>query len=104
MSNNTTEKTEYQILREKLNDRNFAFEFFENKEIEAKRLLDELLSVATGSSVVKGTWNEWANQVFYRIFEIFTLRHENFESSQLAENLQHHLFTWSRTYADNMHE
>ena len=47
-NNNTEEKTEYQILGEKLNDRNFAFEFFDNKEIEAKRLLDELLSVTTG--------------------------------------------------------
>jgi hypothetical protein len=104
--NKTTEKkiqeqklSSYQILREKLNDRDFAFRFQREKLQRCKDLIDDILAVCSGGAKVTGTNNEWANGHFLELFEIFSIRHENFERNDLFEHLGEHIYNgWTRNW------
>ncbi len=91
----TPELNAHQKFMKKLDDKYVAFKFQRQKEQEIKDLIDDILSVTTGNSVVTEMGSEWGHRNLFRIFEIFMIRHENFHRSGLAENLQRYLFHWT---------
>ncbi len=100
MKNNTEEKTAYQLLLEKLDDREFARQFTEEKQKEIEELLAQILMVTTGASVVNGTCEEWGHENLFKIFDILKIRHKNFYLPDLLENLQLYLFTWTSKHSE----
>ncbi|HEX8286786.1 MAG TPA: hypothetical protein VF556_02255 [Pyrinomonadaceae bacterium] len=104
MDNNTKEKTNYQILLEKLDDENFARKFREQQLAEAKELIDQILMVTSGGAVVTGTAEEWGNENLFKLFEIFQIRHKNFYIPDFAADLQIHLFHFTTTHDDAFRE
>jgi hypothetical protein len=100
MKNNTEEKTAYQLLLEKLDDRDFADKFKEEKQKEMEELIAQILMVTTGASVVQGTVEEWGHENLFKIFDILQIRHKNFSVPDLLENLQHYLFAWTMKHSE----
>jgi hypothetical protein len=100
MKNNTEEKTAYQLLLEKLDDREFARQFTEEKQKEIEELIAQILMVTTGASVVQGTVEEWGHENLFKIFGVLQIRHKNFSVCDLLENLQHYLFTWTMKHSE----
>jgi hypothetical protein len=104
MKNITEKQTENQelnsrqILSKKLNDKEFAYEFYNKKLQRAKIIIDDILSVTTGFAVPTESGNEWGHQSLLELFGMFSIRHENFSRSQFTEDLQNHVFTWTKTH------
>jgi len=104
MTNNNTEKTEYQKLRKKLDDKDFARKFFNDKEAEAKELIESILSITLGWDVLTESGNEWGHKTIFRVLDLFTIRHKHFDRAQLAENLQTHIFHFTIKHDDTFRE
>jgi hypothetical protein len=85
MKNNTEEKTAYQLLLEKLDDKEFARQFTEEKQKEIEELLAQILMVTTGGCAVNGTCEEWGHENLFKIFDILKIRHKNFYLPDLLE-------------------
>jgi hypothetical protein len=104
MKNNTEEKTAYQLLLEKLDDKDFARQFTEEKQKEIEELLAQILMVTTGASVVQGTCEEWGHENLFKIFDILMIRHKNFFIPDVMENLKFYLFTWTKKHSEAYRE
>lgn len=85
-------------IREQLNDKKFAFEFYRQKLQKAKDNIGDILSVTSGNMIVSEPNSEHGHAVLMEILEMFMIRHENFDRAQLAEDLQEHIFHWSMDY------
>ena len=101
MKNNNTEKTPHQQLIEKLDDTDFAREFFTEKQKEAEELIAQILMVTSGvcHSERENGVTEWGHENLFQLLNLFLIRHENFDRSQIAENLQQFLFGWTMKHS-----
>jgi len=100
MKDNTTEKTPYQILLEKLDDEDFAERFFAEKQKEAEYLLADILGVTSGASEVVKINDDWGQKALYQVFELLSIRHKNFYLPDFISNLQEFLFRWTWEYSE----
>ena len=98
----TTAKTDYQQLLEKLDDADFARQFSDEKQKEIEEMIADILMVTSGVSNVpfSGQAQEWGHESLFKIFDILMIRHENFHTRGILENLQHFLFSWTMNHSD----
>jgi hypothetical protein len=106
MKNNTEEKTAYQLLLEKLDDKEFARQFTEEKQKEIEELIAQILMVTSGVSHAERSdgAQEWGHENLFKIFDILMIRHKNFYIPDLLENLQSYLFAWTKKHSEAYRE
>ncbi len=103
--NNTSQPTEKQrsdknshvVLLEKLNDKDFAREFFARRLERAKDGIEEILSVTLGWNVLAKNNSEWGHRILLEVFETLLIRHKNFSRSDFIEKLQKAIFDFTMT-------
>jgi hypothetical protein len=106
------EEKAFEITQEKrlkqgelLNDRLYAQTFTDKKLLRAKELIAQILMVTGGDSVVVGNLSpkekEWGQHNLLELFEMLSLRHENFYIPDFVDELKAYLFSWTWDYSDS---
>ncbi len=92
---------EKEILgNDNLDEHEKQYEERKQKTDRAKALLDDILSACEGSGI--GNENaDWATRGLLEILELFTFnKNSKIIPQDMAEDLQHHLFTWTFKHGD----
>ncbi len=81
-------------------DDNLTAQKFRDKQLNrAKELLSYIFMVTSGAFVAPDN-QDWAHEHLIEILEMFMVRHENFERSQFAEDLQECIYRETFAYSD----
>ena len=99
-------KTTYQQLLEKLDDEDFARQFQDEKQKEIEELIAQILMITSGVCVAPKDEDvqEWGHENFFKIFDILMIRHKNFHTSDILENLKFYLFNWTNKHSEAYRE
>jgi hypothetical protein len=77
-----------------LNDSNNAWKFYQDKLNTAQELMEQIFMVTSGHELVDRSvkQTDWAQENMLMIFEMFMIRHKNFNVRSFTEDLQQRIF------------
>jgi len=90
----------YLDLLKSLDDRLTAQNFRDKQLNRAKEILSYIFMVTSGAFVAPDD-QDWAQEHLIEVFEMFQIRHKNFELPQFAEDLQECIYRETFAYSDN---